>query len=120
MSTEQQKLLEARQWLTQNNNPYPFAGNRFGPAAQALRFVEQLYDAGAVKVQVASVYAEDWRIAQEGGPYADMLVVTLPTDAAQRHALFQMYKAELEQELGPEAAAQAWDAGQPTLRFWWD
>ena len=89
---------EARHWLAHNESRAALAGNRFGSTEAACAFVDQLYDSGAVLVEVANVLAEDWRIAQEGGPYADTLVVTLPTDAAQRHALFRIQAEEAEGE----------------------
>lgn len=71
---------EAQHWLTNNRNLHCFASNRFGHKEKALDFVKQLYRTGAVRVEVTQIYDEAWRIAEEGGPYADTLLVHLPSD----------------------------------------
>lgn len=107
--------LEARAWL-HAARPSGFAGNRFAGLDAARAFVEQLYMLGALKVVIPSVFAEPWRIAEHGGPYADTLVVVLPTDPKQRAAVFDVHATESAQE-GFEATP---DVGQATLTFWWD
>jgi hypothetical protein len=69
---------EAESWLKKNNNPNPFAGNRF-TKAKALSLVENL-KACRCKVEVAEILKEPWRLKEEGGPYSATLVVTCKTD----------------------------------------
>jgi hypothetical protein len=107
---------EARTWIIDNPNLYPLAGNRFETKQEALDFVEQLYSAGAETVYVTSVCSEDWRIREEGGPYADRLIVILPNDPQKRRDIFQINTKEAQNEgLVPEV-----DTGQYELLFWWD
>lgn len=107
---------EAREWLKANSNPAALAGNRFDSSEEALAFVESLYAAGATQVLVSGILDEDWRIQREGGPYADTLIVILPTDPKQRAALFRMAAKEAEHEdFEPEV-----DRGQSQLVLWWD
>lgn len=110
---------EARVWLRDNTNTSPFAGNHFFPKAEAAAFVERLYALGARAVYIASIYNEEWRIAQEGGPYADALLVVLPDDPRQRRALIEINRAEARRAGFEEA--DAFDAADDgTLFFWWD
>ncbi len=107
---------EARTWLKDNPNPYAFAGNRFETKQEALDFIERLYSAGAVTVYVTNTHNEDWRIKQEGGPYADTLIVKLPTDPQKRRVIFRINSEEAQKEgFAPDA-----DTGQNELLFWWD
>jgi hypothetical protein len=111
------KRFEAREWL--RNNPSrsnaPFAGNRFRKP-EAIAFVNTLYDLGATSVHVTNVMSEAWRIKQEGGPYADTLIVTLPADVKKRTLLFGIAATEAQREhLDIEV-----DSGQDELTFWWD
>lgn len=110
---------EARAWLRENRNTSPFAGNRFFPKAEAEAFVENLYALGARAVYIASIYDEPERIAREGGPYADALLVVLPDDPRQRRALIAVNREEARREGFEEA--DAFDAADDgTLFFWWD
>ena len=107
---------EAREWMKANKNPYGFASERFGPLSEAAKFVESLYAAGATKVLVDSVFNEPKRLQDEGGPYADALLVELPTDKDKRAALFRIHRRESRGEgFGPTQ-----DTGQKELLFWWD
>ena len=112
---------EARSWLRTNKNACALAGNRFASTQEAVDFVDRLYRLGAVRVTVENILDEEWRLAREGGPYADTLRVQLPHDAQQRQELLAIHAAECAIELG-EADAQsvAVDQGQATLLFWWD
>ncbi len=108
--------FEAREWLKANPNRFAFAGNRFESSEEALAFVESLYSAGAMQVLVSGILDEEWRIKQEGGPYADTLIVSLPSDPRQRAALFRIAAQEAEHEdFDPEV-----DRGQSQLVLWWD
>lgn len=107
---------EAKTYLESNPNPYAFAGNRFASTKAALLFVELLYEYGAAEVFVSNVYDEDWRIESEGGPYADTLIIRLPSDPAARKDLFRLGNEEMRQEgFAPER-----DTGQDELLLWWD
>ncbi|HEY44011.1 MAG TPA: hypothetical protein G4O11_08530 [Anaerolineae bacterium] len=107
---------EAEAWLESNPNPNAFAGNRFTSTEEALAFVETLYEHGAREVLVTGIRDEDWRIELEGGPYADVLIIRLPSEPMQRDLLFQIANEEMTREgFSPEA-----DIGQEELLLWWD
>lgn len=107
---------EARAWLAANANSSPLATNRFQTHTAAAAFVESLYQMGAHSVYVLNVLDEPERIAEEGGPYADTLLVRLPDRSESRRRLFEVHERESEREgLDPE-----FDGGQPYLYFWWD
>jgi len=74
---------EALSWIQDNPNRHPFAGNTFDGRDAAANFVKRLYSIGAKKVVVAGISGEAWRIAEEGGPYADTLFVTLGVNPRQ-------------------------------------
>lgn len=103
-------------WLRSNRNPSAFATNRFGETSAAVAFVEGLHAAGAVEVYVADPLAEPERLREEGGPYADTLLVALPADAKQRAALFAAFAKEATSEgFDPPV-----DEGQGMELLWWD
>jgi hypothetical protein len=106
---------EALSWLQTNPNLSPFASNRFDKQG-AIDFVKRLYKLGCHQVAVANLFEEEWRIAKEGGPYADTLIAVLPTDSDQRGLIFGLYNKERATErLPPEE-----DDDQEELEFWWD
>lgn len=107
---ENEEHHEARQWFSTNKNVSPFAGNRFGKKENALAFVEQLYEAGAETVYVTGINNE------AGGPYADSIVLVLPSDKEKRKKLFEINRIEAERE-GFDGMR---DIGQKELFFWWD
>ena len=107
---------EARQWLAANRNPSALASNRFATTAAGRAFVDSLYRLGAAKVEVTNVQEESSRLREDGGPYSDALLVTLPADKRQRAALFAVNAAEARRE-GFDAEP---DRGQTLLYFWWD
>lgn len=110
------RRYEARQWLQTNANQYAFAGNRFGETINALNFVEDLYALGARRVEVTNIFNEKWRIRENGGPYADTLIVTLPDDSRQRFDLIELATAEMEKEGFPTESY----FGERKLILWWD
>ena len=110
------RRYEARQWLQTNSNKLAFAGNRFGETINALNFVEDLYALGARKVEVTNIFNEKWRIRENGGPYADTLIVTLPDDSRQRYDLIELATAEMEKEGFPTGS----NFGGRRLILWWD
>lgn len=110
------RKIPARAWLGANKNPLPLASNRFRTASEARAFVDKLFLAGAVEVYVAEPLEEPGRVKEEGGPYADILVIVLPPDFAKRHALFSIARKEaLHQGFTTPP-----DSGQKTLFLWWD
>jgi hypothetical protein len=105
---------EALEWLRVNPNPSPLATNRFSSPAEAVAFVEALYAAGATNVVIGNILMlpnDRW------APYADMLLVDLPADRAQRCKVF-----ELVEKIGrPDGEDEPLiDGGQSTIRLWWD
>ncbi|ODG89803.1 MULTISPECIES: hypothetical protein [Bacillaceae] len=92
------KKIEALEWLKSNNNPSAFATNRFGETINAINFVEKLYELGAGKVCVVGISDEKDRIEDEGGPYADSLLVELPEDDLKRNDIIKFYKKEMEEQ----------------------
>lgn len=110
-------LIDALTWFEGNQNPSAFATNRFQETEKALAFVHRLYEMGAEQVLVTGIYDEAWRTQQEGGPYADTLVVLMPDDPVKRQALLDLCAEETEGE-DPEEIKQ--DNGQQSITFWWD
>lgn len=107
---------EARAWLAANWSASAFATNRFGDTQNALRFVEQLYAAGASDVAIGGVMLlpnHQWT------PYADTLIVELPASHEQRHMIFEVMESvgrpDERDTLGPLL-----DSGQARIRLWWD
>ncbi|MEH7453696.1 hypothetical protein [Gottfriedia acidiceleris] len=92
------KTFEALEWLKNNNNPSAFATNRFGETINAINFVEQLYELGTGKVCVVGIIDEKERIEEEGGPYAESLLVELPEDDVKRNDLIKFYEKEMEEQ----------------------
>lgn len=112
----QENNLEARTWLKNNKNTSALGTNRFGTTEKALEFVEKLYELGAELVEIDGVMDEPSRIEEEGGPYADSLIVTLPDDEDKRKAVFEVYKKETIDQ-GFEAEEYN---GESEVTFWWD
>jgi hypothetical protein len=102
---------EARRWLRRNRNPAALGANHFLSTDAARKFVDELYAMGAVKVLIPenTIQKED-----DDGPYADSLVVQLPSNAAVRAALCLRCEEELDL---PERFDQ--DDSNP-LYLWWD
>jgi hypothetical protein len=108
---------DARQWLNDNLNPHCFAGNRFYDKQEALDFVNRLYELGAVRVWVDNILDEPYRLREEGGPYADTLIVELPEDRLARAKLHEVFEYELHERQGLDLEPCTED---DTLIFWWD
>jgi len=106
----------AHDWLRNNKNTSAVATNRFGSTSNAIEFVDELLQAGATQVYVVSRFYESERVAAEGGPYADELIVQLPSNPVQRAKLFEI----LAKELGSEGFDLPVDTGQSTETLWWD
>lgn len=106
----------ALDWLRSNKNESALATNRFGPTSAAIEFVDELFQAGATQVYVVSRFYEPERVAAEGGPYADELIVQLPRKSEQRAKLFEI----LAKETSSEGFDPPVDTGQNTETLWWD
>ena len=102
---------EAKTWLKSNKNEAAFAVNRFQTTKGAQTFVKRLYDLGAEKIVISPSAIDDE--GEDGGPYADTLIVTLPKNPAKRKLLFQEHEKENED-------GKVSDSGQIELVFWWD
>jgi hypothetical protein len=105
---------EALEWLRANPNPSLLATNRFSAPDEAVTFVEALYAAGATNVVIGNILMlpnDRW------APYADMLLVDLLADHAQRREVF-----DLVEKIGrrDEEDEPLIDCGQSTIRLWWD
>ncbi len=103
---------EARKWLRSKKNEAPLAANRFGSTDAALRFVSELYRAGAKRVVVPEDAIEDDGVEV----YCDSLVVIMPTDPQQR----QRVRAICEREIRGEGFDPAEDREADQVYLWWD
>ena len=106
---------EARAWLQAGRSPSALATNRFGTTADASRFVEQLYAAGASCVIVDHITTLPH---DEGEPYADELIVVLPDDV-RRKSIVNL----IEHEGRPDTVddqPHVLDQGHGSVRLWWD
>lgn len=113
---EAMRTLPALEWIDANRNESALATNRFGPTAEARAFVVELLRLGAVNVYVADPKEGDRFVKEEGGPYADSLVVDLPLESSKRAALFAIFSREARREgYAPER-----DVGQSRVLLWWD
>jgi hypothetical protein len=108
----QARSYEARKWLTRKRRPTELAANRFGTTADALTFVESLYEAGATEVRIAGESIEN----DEGFDHADALRVRLPKDEQSRRAILTIVNAEAARE----GFDQEEDSGQKEVYLWWD
>lgn len=103
---------EALAWLRGNENESALASNRFLETGNAIRFVNELYSAGATEVIVP-----DDAIVPDGElKYADALVVKLPDDGTQRRRVLDVCAPEMaRQGASPE------EVGNETqVYLWWD
>jgi hypothetical protein len=112
-------LPEAEGWLRANWSRSAFATNRFGTTDAALKFVEQLYAAGATEIGVDNIRmlaCDNWT------PYADTLIVRLPEDPARRRKLFDLMEdvGQPDEGGGEPVEELLMDHGQACVRLWWD
>ena len=114
---------EAREWLANNPNPYPLANNRFDSRDAAQQFVESLYKAGAEAVHITMIHDEPWRLDQEGGPYAESLLVKLPRKPEARAKILAMAEEEMQHGEFLEDEKQYLleiHGDEESISFWWD
>jgi hypothetical protein len=124
---------EALAWIRDNPERQAFGANVFDSNAQAARFVEGLYSAGAARVIVGGIRAPR---PQDGsvGPSADTLFVTLPGDAQKIRAIVSFVQdasdgpdefsrltppARISDRIRGGISAEQLRGGN-TLRLWWD
>jgi hypothetical protein len=114
--------VEALDWLRDNPNEAALGCNRFHSTEKAIRFVQSLYDAGAEAVAIPRdrVFAEPWRIAQDGGPYTETLLVKLSSDPEKRRAVWRICDEEYRQSV------EDWEPSPPdylpsagVVHLWW-
>ena len=117
----QQELLlalkngpEARGWLQGNKHPAALASNRFASTAEALNFVQDLYQNGAERVVVSPPAIRPEPAA--GGEYADALVIKLPNDAAAKEKVIAIGQKEAARD-GLELGSETNDG---LMFLWWD
>jgi hypothetical protein len=103
---------EARKWLQENEGDAPLASNRFGSTAAALRFVGELYRAGAERVVVPEDAIDDDGVEV----YCDSLVVILPTNLEQRRRV----RAICDREIRREGFDPREDGDADQAYLWWD
>lgn len=65
-----------------------------------------------------SIYNDKDRIEKEGGPYADAIVVTMPSSESQKAALFEIFKKEAVSQ-GMEFNSDT-DVKDNKVFIWWD
>jgi hypothetical protein len=105
---------EAHRWLVTQCGA--LARERFRGPADALRFIDRLYGAGAVSVLVSHVREEPAGTDGEAVLYADSVVVVLPEAAEARRTIFGLAAAEaLREGIEPDR-----DQGQSVLHIWWE
>ncbi len=108
---------EALAWLRANHHVSALATNRFSTTADAVAFVEQLYSAGAAEVRIDNIMMlpnDNW------APYADTLIVDLPKDGSKRRALLELIEHVGTPDEDGGGDHPVFDAGQTSIRLWWD
>ncbi|HEY3855145.1 MAG TPA: hypothetical protein VGO67_12190 [Verrucomicrobiae bacterium] len=90
----QKNRAEVRKWLESGGKAARSLG-RFKRKADALTFVEALYQAGATEVIAPDIYA-----SKAGDQFADCLLVGLPGMAAKRNAIRKFCAALSKRKLG--------------------
>jgi len=100
---------EARKWLLKASTDKSARSlGRFKHEKDAAKFVQSLYEAGAVKVIAPDIYA-----SKAGDQFADCLVVELPKNAAMRKAVRKVCGQLQKRRLG--AMQPDDDIGEPYL-----
>jgi len=93
---------ECRSWLTAADKKKRLLG-RFKNSPAALKFVDELYQAGAVKVTAPDIYCN-----KRGDEFADNLVVQLPRSPAQRKAIRAVCAQLKKADTGSFAPSRDW------------
>lgn len=108
--------MEALAWLKNNKNTSAFATNWFQDTETAIEFVQELYDNGAARVEVADADTdeEDYVEGEGHDSYADTFLLHLPEDKSKRLDLVPIVWASHPDELDGD-----WNDNEP-IRLWWD
>ena len=87
---------EALHWLEQNKNVYALASNHFESTIKVIEFVKLLYSKGAKEVRISkeSIRDDEKTISNEGGPYADAIVVVLPLEKDKAKDILELCQKE--------------------------
>lgn len=111
---------EALAWLRANRSASAFAGNRFESTAAAIAFVETLYQAGATHILIPqdSIRDTEIELQESGGPYADSLVIELPSSPSRE--LFRLFEAEAKSEGYDDMKGEESVIDGRYLFLWWD
>jgi hypothetical protein len=109
------QCAEARAWLQASTNPSALATNRFGRTSEALKFVEQLYAAGASCVIVDHI---ETLPHDNGERYADELIVVFPHDARRNDLYDLIENAGLPDTVDDQE--HVIDQGRGSAKLWWD
>lgn len=109
---------EAIQWVKKNKNSSCFASNYFYDNKQALIFFKGIYKSGATLIEITNIYDEDWRITEEGGPYADRITIYLPKSAKKSlDILLYLIKIRNNNGIGDDLY---FNRKNNTISIWWD
>jgi hypothetical protein len=113
---------EALDWMRSNASKAALAGNRFESSLAAIQFVEQLYEAGAERVFIPqeSIRDDERELRDSGGPYADALVIELPSDPLSSARLFRIFESEAESEGYGNLKGENSVIDGRYLYLWWD
>jgi hypothetical protein len=114
---------EALDWLKSNHAQSCFAANRFDSTQDAISFVSSCYEAGAERVFIPddSISKNPKEISEFGGPYADSLVIVLPSDLSiNRDQIYSIFEKEAESEGYEDMKASESIIDERYLYLWWD
>jgi hypothetical protein len=103
---------EALEWLKKSENESALASNRFATTQDAVRFVQRLYDAGAVRVIVPN----ETITSDEVEVYADGLVVTLPEEQNKRQRVWILCAEEIKRSGEKPTKSPS----ESHVFLWWD
>jgi hypothetical protein len=108
---------EALQWLKASGNPAALASNRFDSTQEAIDLIQRLYGAGALRVAILAdtIMSDAETLQDEGGPYADTIVIKLPEDPARRDRVIELCRPEFAHECTTEVES-VW--GDYVCIFW--
>lgn len=93
---------EARSWLNTDGKIARTLG-RFKRAEAAVKFVDELYQAGAIRVIAPDIYHN-----KRGDQFADSLLVQLPTEAGKRKAIRAVCAQLRKNDLGAFLPDKDW------------
>jgi len=86
---------EAQSWLVESKRDKKRSLGRFPNAQSALKFVQKLYEAGAINVVAPDIY-----LGKRGAQFADFLLVEIPPNHARRTAIRKICSQLRRKKLG--------------------